>query len=146
MMAFECDQVYSGWPSVSNPDDLVVTIRLDRTTHEFYPSVRELLLMYDAVAHRRDVSRVVGTADQVSISHESNDMVQIELPPLAFSAERSKFVAELEAVLRTVFEEKDRMASQKDREEGLSVLQSWLDEQSGATDVRELYDSVTASE
>ena len=107
MSLFTCAEVYYGWDDVATPDDIDLLVRLDRTTHELYPALRELILLYDVVANNRSYEFVIGTADYVSVSPEKDDIISIELDPIHFKSEQQQMIDGLESVLETAFHKKD---------------------------------------
>lgn len=136
--------VHGGWEDVANPDDVVVTLTLDRTTHEFYPSARDLVRMYDAVVDGREESFTIGTADRISYESIDDELVRVDLAPVSFNVERGVWISELEDLLRTVFEAKDEQSTTAQRADGIEAIQLWLDDHSGETDVEALYRSLTS--
>jgi hypothetical protein len=144
MITIKCLNVSSGWPDVANPDDLTVQIELGRTTHEFYPSLRDMVLLYDALQEKREIERAIGTGDFISTSYSAEGEVRINLPPLEFVTAKDTLLSELESAIRQVFLEKDGRASHQERAEGISAIQSWIDQQGGSINVQEFYKSQTA--
>ena len=143
MIRFVCDTVYSGWEDIANPDDIDVVVELERTTHEVYPSLRELVRLYDAAVNGRDTEFVIGTADYVELNHGSGDTVEINLAPVEIIVDRDALVVALKDLLQSVFEEKTSKSSPDEREQGLNRVQSWIDEHDATTDVRTLYNDLT---
>lgn len=127
---------------MATPDDLVVKLSLDRTSHEFYPSVRELVLIYDAVKERRTIDQAVGTGDLITVTYPGNEMVRVDIPPITTHVRASEFISELESVLSNVFQKKDEMSDPSAREDGLEAIQMWLEDQGGALSVHSLYNDV----
>jgi len=146
MIEFILNTVHQGWEDVANPDDLDVTLKLDRTKHDFYPSLRELVLLYDAVVNEREAEFVIGTADFVEITNEDVGAITINLPPICVTVDRESFVASLEDLLGSVFICKDNMGNQDERQKGINLVQSWITSQGGQTDVRNLYQSIVDGE
>jgi hypothetical protein len=136
----ECEKVYRGWDDTANPDDTTTVVRLDRTTHRFGPSLRELVLIYDRLVSGKNDEFGVGAADHVEIEHVGDDLVRIDLAPVEFKTSRERIVASLEDALRTIFRSKDEQSSATMREEGLRSIQHWIDERGAETDVQALYE------
>lgn len=141
MITFNCTEVGDGWKSVLIPDELDVTFQIDQTTHTFYAALSELIRVYDAIVREREGVFGIGTGGYVQICTEdvADDTMKIELAPIRFNAERGVLIERLEALLEEIFEGKDEMSTQEEQERGLEMIQSWLDNRGGNTDVHALY-------
>jgi len=142
MIEFDCEQVYAGWSDVANPDDIDVTLRLDRTCHEFYPALRELVLLYDVVRTGREFESAIGTGDFVAVTNKdkSSEFVQLELAPVTIILERNRLVAALEELLSDVFERKDRQSTAMERQNAFEYLEQWIRDNDGETDIESVYE------
>jgi len=141
------DVSYS-WEDTATPDDGTVELQLDRTCHEFYPALRELVHIYDAVRHEQEAEFGIGTADLVSLcAPDGNpELVRVDFPPVRFTVERAELLESLRSLLAEVFEAKSQMSNSKERERGLANIQSYIDTHNGETDVRSLYQTIINSE
>ena len=142
-----CVDVDYGWEDNATPDGLTVELKLDRTSHEFYPALRELVRLYDAVDQRRPDEFVIGTADYVSVAFPAgkDDLVNLNLEPVQVFVSHRKLSESLQSLLREIFERKSEMSTDVQRKEGLTNMQTYLDKHEGETNVKQLYQQLTSS-
>lgn len=92
MIRFTCDTVYGGWPDVADPDDIDAMLDLGQTKHKFHPALRKLVFLYDAIVDKREAVYTIdlGGSMKVSAKNANDDLVEMNLGPVRFIAERDR--------------------------------------------------------